>query len=84
MSDSDFERMKEYHLIDKSFAYAPRKRVPRNGHRSNFEEETQILINGDSDRKASDAEFSDMLREYDTDSDDSEVLYHTLNIHLHQ
>jgi len=76
MSDSDFERMKEYHLIDNRFAYAPRKRVPRNGHRSNFEEETQILINGDNERKGSDPDFSDILKEYDTDSDDSEVFYH--------
>jgi len=73
MSDSDFDRMKEYHLIDKRFAYAPRKRVPRNGHRNNFEEETQILISGDIDGKLSDPEFSDLLKEYDPDSDDSEV-----------
>ena len=73
MSDYDFERMKEYRLIDKRFAYAPRKRVPHNGHRNNFEEETQILINGDIDGKSSDPEFSDLLKEYESDSDDSEV-----------
>jgi len=73
MSDYDFDRMKEYHLIDKRFAYAPRKRVPHNGHRNNFEEETQILINGDIDGKPSDPEYSDLLKEYDSDSDDSEV-----------
>jgi len=73
MSDDDFERMKECHLIDKRFAYAPRKRVPHNGHRNNFEEETQILINGDIDGKPYDPDFSDMLKEYDSDSDDSEV-----------
>lgn len=71
MSDYDFE--KEYRLINKRFAYAPRKRVPHNGHRNNFEEETQILINGDIEGKSSDPEFSDLLKEYDTDSDDSEV-----------
>ena len=77
MSDSDFERMKDYHLIDNRFAYAPRKRVPRSGHRNNFEEETQILINGDTERKTSDPDFNDILKEYDTDSDDSEVFCHT-------
>jgi len=73
MSDHDFEHMKGYGLINKRFAYAPRKRVPHNGHRNNFEEETQILINGDIDGKSSDPEFTDLLKEYDTDSDDSEV-----------
>jgi len=77
MSDADFERMKDYHLIDNRFAYAPRKRIPRNGHRNNFEEETQILINGDTERKTNDPELSDILKEYDTDSDDSEVFYDT-------
>jgi len=73
MSDFDLERTKEYHLIDNRFSYVPRKRVPHNGHKSNYEEETQILINGDIDGKPMDPEFSDLLREYDGDSDDSEV-----------
>jgi len=73
MSDYDFEHMKDYRLINKRFAYAPRKRVPHNGHRNNYEEETQILINGNADGKTIDPEFSDLLKEYDSDSDDSEV-----------
>jgi len=74
MSDYDFERMKEYHLIDKRFSYAPRKRVPHSGHRNSFERETELLITGDIDGKSSDPEYLDMLKEYDSnDSDDSEV-----------
>jgi len=70
MSDYDLERMKEYHMIDRRFAYAPRKRVPHNSHRNNFEEETQIRINGDVDGKMHDPEFLDLLKEYESDSDD--------------
>jgi len=73
MSDYDFEHMNEYRLINKRFAYAPRKRVAHNGHKNNFEEDTQILINGNFEGKPSDPEFSDLLKEYDSDSDDSEV-----------
>ena len=76
MTEYDFERLKDYSLLDKRFAYAPRKRVPYYERQSDTVSEdsfaAEVPLGSNIDVNNSD--FTDLMREYDTDSEKLEVI----------
>lgn len=75
MSDFDFERLKDYSLIDKRFEFAPRKRVPYYDRLSDTpsEDSSSAEITMPTNGETNGTDFSDIMKEYDTDTEGLEV-----------
>ena len=75
MSDSDFERLNEYSIMDKRFEFAPRKRVPYYDRLSDTPSEdsssTEVPMTSNGDLNG--ADFPDFLKEYDPEFEKMEV-----------
>jgi hypothetical protein len=75
MTDFDFERLKDYSLLEKRFEFAPRKRVPYYDRLSDTpsEDSSSAEIPMPLNSEMNGTDFPDMMKEYDTDTEGIEV-----------